>query len=489
MSIDPRTPILVGAGAASQRIEDHTKAPEPIELIIDALERAADDAGTRELLARASVVRVPKGFPPYADPGRLIADRFGATDAKTELAEIGILQTTLFGRSAAAIAAGDEDVCLLAGGEGKFRALRAQIAGEEPTYTDQGDAKPDTFLEPHEEIMSEPELVHGLAMPVNQYALIDNAMRYADGKSLDEHRREIAELWAGMSRVAADNPDAWIRDPLTPEQVATPDAKNRMLAFPYTKRHNSQWNVDQAAGLILCSVGVARELRIPEDRWLYPRAVADANHMVPLCERAEMHRSFGFREAGRRAFEIAGVTAADVGPRELYSCFPAAVRAQLRELELDPSGPVTVTGGMAFAGGPLNNFVFQAMVKMAHVLRAQPGELGLVTAVSGLLTKQGVSLWSTEPGDRPFVFADVSGDVEKSLRRVECLGEFTGQATIASATVLYEPTGPRAVFVCDTPEGKRTIASTPDPEIASDTAEQEVIGRTLDLAPGHVAWA
>lgn len=488
MPIDPRTPVLVGAGAVSQRIEDHTAAREPIELMIEALERAADDAGTRDLLARASVVATPKGFPPYADPGRLIAQRFGS-NATTELAEIGILQTTLFGRSARAIAAGEEDIALIAGGEGKFRDLRAKIAGTEPTYTEQGDAKPDVLLEPHEEIMSEAELIHGLAMPVNQYALIDNAMRFAEGRSLDEHRREIAEMWAGMSQVAAGNPDAWNREPLTPDQIATPDAKNKMLAFPYTKRHNSFWNVDQAAGLILCAVEVAQEMGIPEDRWLFPRAVADANHMVPLCERAELHRSYGFRIAGRRAFEIAGVTAADIAHRELYSCFPAAVRAQIREFELDPTLPVTVTGGMAFAGGPLNNFVLQAMVKMAHVLRASPGDIGLVTAVSGLLTKQGVSLWSTEASDRPFEFDDVDEDVAKALARTPCLREYTGHATIASATVLYEPTGKRAAFICDTPDGKRTIASTPEEAIASVVEESEVIGRTLDLAPGHVAFA
>ena len=34
---------------------------------------------------------------------------------------------------------------------------------------------------------------------------------------------------------------------------------------------------------------------------------------------------------------------------------------------------------------------------MASVLRDAPGSTGLVTAVSGMLTKQGVSLWSSEP--------------------------------------------------------------------------------------------
>ena len=46
---------------------------------------------------------------------------------------------------------------------------------------------------------------------------------------------------------------------------------------------------------------------------------------------------------------------------EVYSCFPAAVRVQQRELGLDPDGTPTLTGGMAFAGGPFNHFVLQSL--------------------------------------------------------------------------------------------------------------------------------
>ncbi len=487
MPLDPNTPVLIGAGIANQRIDDPTVAREPIELMFEALERAAQDAGRPDLPGRADVVRIPRGFPPYPDPGRLIADHFGAT-ARSEVAEIGILQTTLFGRTVRAIAAGEEDVVLVCGGEGKYRALRAQIAGGEATYTEQPNATPDETLRPEGEIMNESELVHGLAMPVSQYALMDNALRHAEGRSIAQHVAEIAELWAGMSRVAAENPDAWIREALTADEIASTDGKNRMLAFPYTRRHNSQWNVDQAAGLIFCRLETARSLGIAEERLLFPRAVTESNHMVPLCERAEMHRSHGFRLAGERAFERAGLCIDDVAHRELYSCFPAAVRMQIRELGVDPSTPITITGGMGFAGGPLNNFVLQAMVAMARVLRAAPGDVGLVTAVSGLMTKQGVSLWSTEPGSEPCVFDDVSVSVASALQRRSIVADYRGRVQIASATVLHEPTGPRAAFVCDTPDGRRTIASTLDAEIASRTASEEVCGQLLEVAPGHVAF-
>ena len=135
---------------------------------------------------------------------------------------------------------------------------------------------------------------------------------------------------------------------------------------------------------------------MPRERWIFPLAVADANQLIPLTERRELHRSPGFAVAGARALERARRDISDVTHSELYSCFPVAVRVQARELGLDEKGNVTVTGGMAFGGGPLNNFVLQALARMAHVLRGDPGATGMVNAVSGILTKQGVSLWSTE---------------------------------------------------------------------------------------------
>ena len=147
-----------------------------------------------------------------------------------------------------------------------------------------------------------------------------------------------------------------------------------MLAFPYTKLHNSQWNVDQAAGLILCSVAVARELGIARERWIFPLAASESNAMSVVSARAELHRNYGFHYAGKRALELAGKSPGDVGYMELYSCFPQAVRVQLEEIPVDAGRPLSVTGGMTFGGGPLNNFVLQATVKMAQLLRSHRGE-------------------------------------------------------------------------------------------------------------------
>jgi acetyl-CoA C-acetyltransferase len=488
MALDPRTPVLVGAATVEQRLDDPAAAREPAALMHDALVAAAADAGAPSLLARASSIRIPRGFWDYPDPGRLIGERLGATAMRSIVAELGVLQTTLFGHAARAIAAGEEDVALIAGGEAKYRAMRAERAGTAASLTRQPDGvAPDVVLRPHADIHGKLETQHALLMPVNQYAVMENALRHADGQSLATHRRDVAELWASFSRVAAGNPHAWQRQAVGPETIAEASASNRMLAFPYTKLHNSQWNVDQAAGLILCSVAAARAAGIPESRWIFPLAVAESNHMLPLSERAELHRSPGFRLAGERAFAAAGLPPDAVTHVELYSCFPVAVRVQQRELGVAPGRVPTVSGGMAFAGGPLNNFVLQAMARMVEVLRADPGSSGLVTAVSGMLTKQGVSLWSTRAPSRSFTFADVTDSVAAATARVEVTAVDEGRGTVASYTVLYDGTEPsRTILLCDLSDARRTIVSPTDAALARRAVAEELCGRPVRIAAGRV---
>jgi acetyl-CoA C-acetyltransferase len=488
-TIDPRTPVLVGVGAVTQREDDPSRALEPLHLMAAALERAAEDAGSPGLLAQAGSIGVSRGFWDYPDPGRWLAERFGASRARTVMAEIGVLQTTLVGRAARAIAEGDVAVALIAGGEARHRSQTALRAGTEAPMTVLPDREADAVLRPAEDIISRLEIERGLAMPVGQYAMIENALRHAEGEGLAAHRQAVAELWSRMSEVAAGNPGAWHRERVAPEEIRDAGPRNRMLAFPYTKLHNSQWNVDQAAGLILCSAAAAQAAGVPRSRWIFPLAVAESNHMLPLTERRALHRSPGFRTAAEMALRRAGRKVEDVRHRELYSCFPVAVRVQAREMGMDERDEVTVTGGMAFGGGPLNNFVLQAVVRMAQVLRDDPGSTGVVNAVSGILTKQGVSLWSGEPSADGFHYDDVSAEAEAAVERVEVVAETTGPAVVASYTVLHSGAAPEAVVLCDLPDGRRTLVQSTDAGLI-DTAEQdELCGRAVVLSAGGVRLA
>ncbi len=488
MSLNDQTPVLVGAGAVTQREKDPLKSREAVALMVEAARRAAADAGGEEILSRASSIRVTNGIWDYPNPAGILAERLGATEARTELVEVGILQTTLLADAAREIQNGSEEVSLIVGGEAKFRSLRAMITGQTPEQTEQSaEDAPDRFREPSREILNPLELEYGLGMPVNQYALLESALRHGLGEGLEENRRILGELYAGMSQVAAENPDAWVREAWSAKEISEPSQSNRMLAYPYTKRHNSQWNVDQAACLILCSLGVARELGLAEDRFLFPLAAAESNHMVSLVERGALDRCFGFHFSGAAALEAAGLTIDEVDRFELYSCFPVAVRSQMRELAVPADRAVTQCGGMAYAGGPLNNFAFQGLVRMAHLLREHPNEVGLVTAVSGMLTKQGVTLWSTKPPRGQFQFVDVSEAVAEQVPLYEVVERYDGPATIAAVTVQFSGDAPvNAIFVCDLPEARRTLATSNDPELIDRAMHEELCGRQVVLAQNQL---
>jgi len=376
-------------------------------------------------------------------------------------------------------------VVLVTGGEARYRAMCAGKAGAEASEIQQVGIEPDVTLRPQEEMWSSVETDAGLGMPVGYYAILDSALRYKQGLSLEEHRDQMAQMYSRLSQLAADNPDAWSRQAVPKEVIREHSASNRMLAFPYTKLHNSQWNVDQAAGLILCSTQIAQELGIGREKWIFPRAFTESNLMSVVASRKDLGASPGFRIAARAAMQLAGVDFSQLRLCELYSCFPYAIRAQLHEFGMDSNHNVSVTGGMTFGGGPLNNFVFQALVRMARLLRQNPGEIGLVTAVSGLLTKQACALWSATPGADGWVFADVTEQVREQSETCVLVSNFRGNGRVAGYTVLYQGLEPwRAVAVFDLPDGRRTVAYSEDRQLMAQMMARECCGTTYRMADG-----
>jgi acetyl-CoA C-acetyltransferase len=479
------TPVLVGVAAVQQKLDDYRQSLEPVALMEQALRSAAADAGSADLLHRADEIMVPKSMWGYSDPGRLLAHAFGANATTTLLAELGILQQTLLSRACQRIAEGEAEVVLVTGGEARYRAMCAGKAGAEASEIQQVGIEPDVTLRPEEEMWSSVETDAGLGMPVGYYAILDSALRYKQGLSLEEHRDQMAQMYSRLSQLAADNPDAWSRQAVPKEVIREHSAGNRMLAFPYTKLHNSQWNVDQAAGLILCSTQIAQELGIGREKWIFPRAFTESNLMSVVASRKDLGASPGFRIAARAAMQLAGVDFSQLRLCELYSCFPYAIRAQLHEFGMDSNHNVSVTGGMTFGGGPLNNFVFQALVRMARLLRQNPGEIGLVTAVSGLLTKQACALWSATPGADGWAFADVTEQVREQSETCVLVSNFRGNGRVAGYTVLYQGLEPwRAVAVFDLPDGRRTVAYSEDRQLMAQMMARECCGTTYRMADG-----
>jgi acetyl-CoA C-acetyltransferase len=245
--------------------------------------------------------------------------------------------------------------------------------------------------------------------------------------------------------------------------------------------------VDQAAGLILCSTQIAQELGIERGKWIFPRAFTESNFMSVVASRRDLGASPGFRIAGQAAMELADVSFSQLRLCELYSCFPYAIRVQLHEFGMDPNHNISVTGGMTFGGGPLNNFVFQAMVRMVALLRQNPAETGLVTTVSGLLTKQACALWSATPGAGGWAHADVTERVREASELCDLVSNYSGEGRVAGYTVLYQGLEPwRAVAVLDLPDGRRTVAYSEDGHLMEQMMAQECCGVTYQVAGGRL---
>lgn len=482
-SVAAQTPVLVGWSSASQRLPAG-EGCDALGLMQQALRGAALASGAdpAALLAGIQWIGVPRGLWGYSDPGRALATAVGAVDAHTVMAEIGVLQQSLINRACAGIADGQFDIAVVAGGEAKYREQQARRAQLELSDADATPgAEPDEVWRPADELWSDVEQQAGLGMAVGYYAIMENALRSQEGLSLPAHRNQLAELYAGFAAQAADNPDAWEREPLTAQQIRDPGPGNRMLAFPYTRHHNSQWNVDQAAALIFCSAAAAERLGIPRRHWLFPLAGTESNHMVNTAQRPDLASSPGARIAGARALELAGLTAEQINLVDLYSCFPVAVRVYARELGLGTQRPLTVTGGMARAGGPLNNYVLQATVRAADLLSAGHGRSALISSVSGMLTKQAFGIYATEPRRTGFGFEDVTERVAaewpaRPLRAPE-VGE---AAIIVGYTVLYEGDRPvRLVAVCDLSDAERTVVWSDQPALMAAAQAEEWVGRQV----------
>ena len=483
-SLDPRTPVLVGVGTASADAE-------ATELMIRALRAAADDAGGRALLDRIDRIAVPQGSWTYPDPARLVAEGVGATAARTHLVELGIPQQSLVDEALEAIASGRSDVAVVVGGEAKRWVRDEERSGRTAAETGQGDAVPDVTRRRDGPLMEPVEVTHRLWDPVQQYAMIDNALRAAEGRSLADHRSEVCELWARFNVVARTNPEAAFPAPLTATDLAEASATNRPLAFPYNKWHSTQWTVNQAAALVLCSVEAARSVGVPDDRWVFPLVGLESSHAVSLLRRQRPHEWPAMGVLGRAAADRIGRPLTEVETVELYSCFPAAVRVQQRALGFDPASTPTVTGGMAFAGGPFNNFVLQSLAPVVRAVRSDPGSLGMVTTVSGLLTKPGIGVWSATPDGRPPLVADLAGAARAAtgvLDVVPTLDGYDGAATVVTYTVTYDAMVPsRTVALCDTVDGRRCVAVSEDPVLAARATADELIGAAVRIGDGSLA--
>ncbi len=488
--MDPRrTPVIVAAGQASERDE----IVSAVEIAARAAENAFEGtSGLRERLERVTMLSVV--FSP-ATP-RLaseLSERLGLGDVTVETTSPGgNLPQWLVTRAAEQIARGELDATLLAGGEAA-RSMREKDPGADVmgVWRDRDKVpNPDPVIGPSMSgVLSPAEIAIRLFEPSHTYPLFENALAHAQGRSYDEQRAALGPLMSSFSQVAARHPHAWFREALSAEEIAKPSSQNRLIAEPYTKRMNAFPHVDQGAAVVVTSLATARELGL-EDRCLFVWSGANLTETAPVTRR-HLGDAPAMRLVAKACLEAAGIGAGDLDLVDLYSCFPIAVEVGAAGLGLpvDGSRELTVTGGLAFFGGPGNNYSMHAIATIFERLH-DCGRHAWVGANGGVLTKHSMGVYGVDPRPGGFVAADTA-DLQARVEAdaLPFVTEAEGDAVVDAATIIYERDGSvaGAPVIATLGDGRR-VAAQVEKELRGELAGRSLIGTRIRVAGAPLAW-
>ena len=488
----PDYPVLVGFGQSTQRSDDPPQALEPIALAAQAARRAEEDAGAA-LLRHVDSVRVVNMISwDYGDHPAALAAALDMAPPRDRV------YTTMGGNSpqflvnatADDIASGEIRVALIAGAEAMHTQRQARARKDRLPWRAAAGSAPRTIGDGRWGTQEE-EQRHGAAMPIHIYPLFENALRAAAGWTIEQHRTQLGRQCARFSEIASKNPYSWFRQAKSADEIATVTADNRMIGFPYAKFMNSILDVDQAAAVFMTSAATARELGIPEDRWIYLHGGADAHDHWHILDRIDFTSSPAIRRAGRAALEQARCAIDDVAFLDLYSCFPCAPRLarDMLGIQADDRRDLTTTGSLMYFGGPGSNHPLHAIATMADRLRGNPAARGLVSGLGWYVTKHSVGVYSATPPSQPWSRPDPDGpqrDVDADPHPATAFSP-DGPSRVETYTVIHDRDGApaRGIVIGRLDDGRRFIANTPaDRTLLDDMERHEMIGSRGTVSHG-----
>lgn len=458
-SLSPMTPIIVGAGMYTHRAGGAEEVRAPQELMAEAARRALADADERlgGMIEDIAVIRTfadsaPQFATPFGGPAHYpdaVARRLGLKPHAAFYPQLGgdTPQATL-ALLADRLLQGRARAALLIAGEAMAGARLAARAGvqldwREPPAPDAPPLTEPGLLRPG---MSPQELAHGIAEPAHVYPLFESAYAQRHGRAMPAQRERIGALFSGFSAVAATHPYAWDQTAHSASALIEPAPDNRLIAWPYTKRLCAQMYVDQAAALVLTTVGEAQRLGIPADRWIFPWAGVEVAEKWTLAERPDLAAAPAVRMAGTALLSACGTDMDDVAFIDLYSCFPSAVELGAAALGLECADParLTLTGGLPYFGGPGNGYSLFAIATLVTRLReAREPAVGLVWANGWYLTKHALGLYGNRPhpqGWRHLPNEELQARID-AMAAPAWADRPEGPGVVEAATVIYDRAG------------------------------------------------
>jgi len=497
VSVDPRTPVLIGVAQRTWHLSGEEWSPEPLEMAAEVLAGACADASAPSDVGAAidGLDMVHCMSWDYDDPPGRVAERVGLSPTRRHYSGLGgTVPLQLLGAAAARIVAGESDVEAVVGAEALDTKRRLKKVGRKPDWSHRN---PQRRGFPLEAPFHPAEVAHEVFQAWLTFAVRDVARRARTNVEPGEHRRRLGELLAPMSEVAADNPHAWFPRAYTPQDLFTPTAENRMVGYPYTKRMVSVMDVDMAAAMVVASCEAADRLGVPVDRRVPVRGWAYATDATYVAEHPDLSRSPAMAVASAEAFRLAGVGLPEIAHLDLYSCFASSVDFARDAVGLAPDDPrsTTVTGGLPYAGGPASNYTTHAVASMVERLREEPARVGLVSGVGMHMTKHAWTVLGGPPDSVSPAVPDAESlqerlDADHPVRRItDVVVGGDVRASVAAYSVVHGRDGVAGwgLAVCDLPDGSRCYARTDEPALLAAWETEEWVGRDVTLrADGEV---
>jgi acetyl-CoA C-acetyltransferase len=473
-------PVVVGLGSLQQN-GNFPDLDEALIMMEQVTQAAIEDSTNKNISRYIDEVQVPKGYWKYRDPGKWIAKRNGFSEAETSVTKIGVLQQHLINNACKKIIRGEIRASLIVGGEARYKKIKAAIEDKEFIETELTE-NPDHYVKAKDDLHIKQEVEHLGAMAVGYYAILETALRAQKNLSIDEHKKYLGKMYSKFSKIAFANPGGWSQKEFSWKDITTVNLKNTLQALPYNKLHCTSWNVNQASAMILCDEEIADELNIPQSKRIYPLASSETNHMIAAIQRPNPIKPIGLRLAAEYILNICQKNNIKPNTYELYSCFPVAVQMFAEALHLKDNKNLTVTGGMSFAGGPLNNYMIHSTVKMLEDIRSTPSKIGLITGVSGMMTKQSFALWAKDPLIN-FSSKDVTSEAASIDKPKDISNLNEGKGLIIGYTVLPKnfKEEEKAVMYIEDINGDRKVLISYDKDTLKKMGEEEWVGKTINF--------
>lgn len=319
-----------------------------LQLHAQAAARALADAGLRKSDVDAHLTAGVSGL--Y---GMQVAEYLGIRPHYTDSTAIGGSSFVVHVEHAmAAIAAGLCQVALITYGSTQRSDRSRRLGGRESTF----------------ERQAQFELPYGPLLPIGAYALAAQRHMYQYGTTSEQ----LAAIAVQTRRWAQMNPVAFVRDPLTIEDVlASPLMSSPLHVL------DCCLVTDGGGAVVVTSAARAADLPKPP---VYVLGSAEGHTHNGISQMPDLTLT-GAAITGPRAFARAGLTPADVDVVEVYDSFTITVLLTLEALGLCPRGEggAFVAEGRLGPGGSLPTNTNGGGLSYCH-----PGMYGIFTVIEAV---------------------------------------------------------------------------------------------------------